>query len=138
MLDSAKNRYSDKTREKNFSDISKWEGSFMFVTEEMQFLKKILSTDIFESNIPNLYERLQQFLKNLQDFEKEKKELEIEVEKHKSDLSDQLELNEEQKISAIKESHAQLKKKIKAFRNKYSGLKLEIFNFTGNILKKSS
>lgn len=138
MLDSAKNRYSDKTREKNFSDISKWEGSFMFVTEEMQFLEKILSTDIFVSNIPNLYERLQQFLKNLQDFEKEKKELEKEVEKHKSDLSDQLELNEEQKISAIKESHAQLKKKIKAFRNKYSGLKLEIFNFTGNILKKSS
>lgn len=138
MLDSTENRYIDKTRDKNFSVISKWESSLMFVTEEMQFLEKILSTDIFEANIPNLYERLQQFLKNLQDFKKEEKELEKEVEKHKADLSEQLELNEEQKVSAIKESHAQLKKKIKTFRKKYSDLKLEIFNFTGNILKKSS
>jgi len=138
MLDSAKNRYRDKIRAKHLSDISKWENSFMFVTEEMQFLDKILSTDIFESNIPNLYERLQQFLKNLQDIKKEEKDLKIEVEKHKAKLSDQLELNEAQKFSAIKESHAQLKKKNKVFRKKYLDLKLEIFNFTGNILKKSS
>jgi len=46
-------------------------------------------------------------------------------------------LEEEQKDSLIKKTHIQLRKNINAFLKINSVLKLEIFNFTGNILKKS-
>jgi len=137
MLDSAKKGFSKKTREKYLSEISKWENSLMIVSEEIKFLSKLLSTGIFEPNIPNLYERLQQYSKKLQDLKNEEILLEKEIDKHKTDFAKELEKNEEQKDSLIKRTHIQLRKNITAFLNINSGLKLEIFNFTGNILKKS-
>lgn len=136
MLDSAKKEFSKKTREKYLFEISKWENSLMIVSEEIKFLYKLLSTGIFEPNIPNLYERLQQFSKNLQDLKNEKTLLEKEIEKHKTDFAQELEGNEAQKDSLIR-THFQLRKNIIAFSKKTSGLKLEIFNYTGNIFKKS-
>ncbi|MCJ7758049.1 MAG: hypothetical protein MUP24_07845 [Gillisia sp.] len=137
MLDSAKKEFSKKTREKYLSEISKWENSLMMVTEEIKFLGKLLSAGIFEPNIPNLYERLQQYSKKLQDLKNEEILLEKEIEKHKTDFAKELEENEEQKDPLIKGTHIQLKKNITEFLKNNSGLKLEIFNFTGNILKKS-
>jgi len=137
MLDSAKKEFSKKTREKYLSEISKWENSLMIVSEEIKFLGKLLSTGIFEPNIPNLYERLQQYSNKLQDLKNEEILLEKEIEKHKTGFAKELEENEEQKDSVIKRTHIQLRKNINAFLKNNSGLKLEIFNFTGNILKKS-
>jgi hypothetical protein len=107
------------------------------VSEEIKFLGKLLGTEIFEPNIPNLYERLQQYSKKLQDLKNEEILLEKEIEKHKTDFAKEMEENEEHKDSLIKRTHIQLKKNINAFLKNNSGLKLEIFNFTGNILKKS-
>lgn len=137
MLDSAKKEFSKKPREKYLSEISKWEDSLMFISEEMKFLGKLLSTGSFEPNIPNLYERLQQYSKKLQDLKNEEILLEKEIEKHKTDFDKELEENGEQKDSLIKRTHIQLRKNINAFSKKNSGLKLEIFNYTGNILKKN-
>ena len=137
MLDSAKKEFSKKTKEKYLSEISKWENSLMMVSEEIKFLGKLLSTGIFEPNIPNLYERLQQYSKKLQDLKNEEIVLEKEIEKHKTDFDRELKENGEQKGSLIKRTHIQLKKNINEFLKNNSGLKLEIFNFTGNILKKN-
>jgi hypothetical protein len=137
MLDSAKKEFSKKTRGKYLSEISKWGNSLMIVSEEIKFLGKLLSTGIFEPNIPNLYERLQQYSNKLQDLKNEEILLEKEIEKHKTGFAKELEENEEQKDSVIKRTHIQLRKNINAFLKNNSGLKLEIFNFTGNILKKS-
>lgn len=138
MYDSAKNLSREKTMEKNFSEISTWESSLIFLEEEIQFLLKLLITDIYESNIPNLYERLQEYSNKLQDFKKEETELKKELEKHKADLSGQLEEYEEQQDFLNKQSHVLLRKKLKAFSKRFSNLKLEIFNYAGNILKKRS
>jgi hypothetical protein len=137
MLDPVKKEFSKKTREKYLTEISKWENSLMMVSEEIKFLGRLLSTGIFEPNIPNLYERLQQYSKKLQDFKNEEFFLETEIEKHKTDFAKELNENEENKDSLIKRTHIQLKKNINAFLKNNSDLKLEIFNFTGNILKKS-
>jgi len=137
MLDSAQKEFSEKTKERYLSEISKWENSLMIVSEEIKFLSKLISTEIFEPNIPNLYERLQQYSKKLQDLKTEEILLEKEIEKHRTDFAKELEKNEEQKATLIKRTHIQLRKNINAFLKKNSGLKLEIFNFTGNILKKS-
>lgn len=136
MLDSAKKEFSKKPREKYLSEISKWENSLMIVSEEIKFLSKLLSTEIFEPNIPNLYERLQLYSIKLQDLKNEEILLEKEIEKHRTDFAKELEKNEEQKDTLIKRTHIQLRKNINTFFKKNSGLKLEIFNFTGNILKK--
>jgi len=135
MFDSAKKGISKKTRGKYISEISKWENSLMIVSEEIKFLGKLLSTGIFEPNIPNLYERLQQYSKKLQDLKNEEILLGKEIEKHKTDFA--IELEEEQKDSLLKKTQLQLRKNINAFLKINSGLKLEIFNFTGNILRKS-
>jgi len=138
MLDSAKKDFSEKTRRKYLSEILKWENSLVMVSEEIEFLSKLLSTGIFEPNIPDLYESLQQYSKKLQVFKNKKKLLEKEIEKHKTDFDMELGANGEQKTSLIKPTHIELRKNIKAFLKRNSGLKLEIFNFTGDILKKSS
>jgi len=136
MLDSAKKEFSEKTREKYFSAISKWENSLMIVSEEIKFLGKLLSTGVFEPNIPNLYERLQQYSKKLQDLNDEKTILEKEIKAHITYFSKQLGENAVQD-AVIKKTQLQLRKNINAFSKKHSELKLEIFNFTGNILRKS-
>jgi len=135
MFDSAKKGISKKTRGKYISEISKWENSLIIVSEEIKFLGKLLSPGIFEPNIPNLNERLQQYSKKLQDLKNEEILLGKEIEKHKTGFAKELE--EEQKDSLIKRTHIQLRKNINAFLKINSGLKLEIFHFTGNILKKS-
>jgi len=135
MLDSAKKGISKKTKGKYLSEISKWENSLMIVSEEIKFLSKLLGTEIFEPNIPNLYERLQEYSKKLQDLKNEEILLGKEIEKHKIYFAKELE--EEQKDLLIKRTQHQLRKDINAFLKINSGLKLEIFNFTGNILKKS-
>lgn len=137
MLDSAKKELSKKTREKYLFEISQWEDSLMFISEEMKFLKKLLSAEIFEPNIPNLFEKLQQFSKNLQDLKDEEMLLEKEIEKHKTDFAKELEGNEEHTYALIKSTQLQLRKNFKTFSKNYAGLKLILFNYTGNILKKS-
>ncbi len=138
MLDSVKKEFSEKTREKYLSEISKWQNSLVMVSKETKFLSKLLSTRIFESNIPNLEERLQQYSKKLQNFENGEKLMEKEIENHKTDLAKEFEENEEQNASLIKTTHIELRKNIKAFLKRNSGLKLEIFNFAGDNLKKRS
>lgn len=137
MLNSAKKEFSKKTREKYLFEISQWEDSLMFISEEIKFLEKLLSTDIFEPNIPNLYEKLQQYSKKLQELKSEEILLEKEIEKHKADFAKELKENEEHTYLLIKSTQQQLMKNMKTFLKKICGLKLEIFNFTGNILKKS-
>jgi len=137
MLDSAKKDFSKKTRERYLFEIAQWEDSLMFISEEIKFLRKLLSTEIFEPNIPNLYERLQQYSKKLQDLKIEQILLEKKIEKHKTDFIKELEKNEEQKTSLFKKTQFQLRKNFNEFLKKNSGLKLEIFNYTGNILKKT-
>ena len=137
MLDSAKKEYNQKPMGRYFSEISKWEISLIMVSEEINFLGKLLSTEIFEPNIPNLYERLQQYSTKLQELKNKKTILEKEIEKHKTYLAKGLKENEEQMDSLIQKTNIQLKKNIKAILKNNSELKLEIFNFTGNILKKS-
>jgi hypothetical protein len=136
MLDSAKKEFSKKSREKYLSEISKWEYSLMIVSEEIKFLGKLLSSEIFEPNIPNLYERLQQYSIKLEALKNEEILIEKEIEKHRTHFAKELEKNEEKNAALIKKTHIQLRKNINAFFKKNSGLKLEIFNFTGNILKK--
>jgi len=104
MLDSAKKDFSKKTRERYLFEIAQWEDSLMFISEEIKFLRKLLSTEIFEPNIPNLYERLQQYSKKLQDLKIEQILLEKKIEKHKTDFIKELEKNEEQKTSLFKKT----------------------------------
>jgi hypothetical protein len=137
MLDSAKKEYNQKPMGRYFSEISKWEISLIMVSEEINFLGNLLRTEIFEPNIPNLYERLQQYSTKLQDLKNKKTLLEKEIEKHKTCFAKGLMGNEEQMDSLIKKTNIQLKKNIKSILKNNSELKLEIFNYTGNILKKS-
>jgi len=137
MLDSPKKEFGKKTREKYLLEISEWEDSLMFISEEIKFLGKLLNAGIFEPNIPNLYERLQQYLKKLQGLKNQKILLEKEIERYKTDFDKELEEDEEHKYSLIKRTHLQLRKNMKEFSKNISSLKLEIFNYTGTILKKS-
>ncbi len=138
MLDFAKKDFSKKPREKYLSEISKWQNSLVLVSEETKFLAKLLNTGIFEPNIPNLEERLQQYSKKLQNFKNGEKLMEKEIENHKTDFAKEFEENGEQNASLIKTTHIELRKNIKAFLKRNSRLKLEIFNFAGDILKKNS
>jgi len=137
MLDSPKKEFGKKTREKYLLEISEWEDSLMFISEEIKFLGKLLNAGIFEPNIPNLYERLQQYLKKLQGLKNQKILLEKEIERYKTDFDKELGEDEEHKYSLIKRTHLQLRKNMKEFSKNISSLKLEIFNYTGTILKKS-
>jgi phosphoenolpyruvate synthase/pyruvate phosphate dikinase len=137
MLDSPKKEFGKKTREKYLLEISEWEDSLMFISEEIKFLGKLLNAGIFEPNIPNLYERLQQYLKKLQGLKNQKILLEKEIERYKTDFDKELGQDEEHKYSLIKRTHLQLRKNMKEFSKNISSLKLEIFNYTGTILKKS-
>lgn len=136
-MDSAKKELRSKIIEKYFFEISSWERSLIFLSEEIRFLNRLLSIKIYQPSIPDLKVRLQGFSRKLQDLENEEKIFEIEISKHKTDFLNGLEDNDELKNYVSKNRHIQLRKNINSLLRKNSLFKLEVFSFAGNLLKKS-
>lgn len=117
-------------------EIGGWEKSLFYITEEIRFLIKYISADIFEENQLNMFEKFQLFKINLEEIRSESVELSQEFHNHKNDINGMMECEDVSCEVFYHEEHLKLKLRFDEFIEKFQQLKYAIFSFTGEILKK--
>ncbi|UZH54700.1 hypothetical protein JRG66_12075 [Salinimicrobium tongyeongense] len=117
---------------------SRWKERLAFFKEEINFLNLYLSADIFQKNILNLYERLQLFYDELQNFKLECLDLTTRVHNHRYDIEGILECEDISCEVFYHEEHLKLKESVLNFARKFRKFKLEVYSYTGRLLRRTS
>lgn len=126
---------NEKGIEKLQEDTRGWEKSFQNYTGEILFLKKLPTSDVFENEIPGMYEKLHEFYEWLEDLKLEKIDLHEELHNHKNDLNGMLECEDINCESFYHSRHQDLADRIALLFKKFNELKLEIFSFCTPLLR---
>ncbi|WP_029038721.1 hypothetical protein [Salinimicrobium xinjiangense] len=139
------NRNTSKSFSANEKDIdrllkenSSWKNSLSFISEEIFFFTIFLTADIFRKNVLNLYEKLQIFYNDLQEYKKTNIELVREVHNHRYDIEGIRECEDISCEVFYHDEHIKLGQRIKMFNEKFEKFKLEMMAYTGNNLRKTS
>lgn len=129
---------NEKEIDRLLKENNSWKAVLTYISEEINFFILFLTADIFRKNILNLYEKLQHFYNELQEFKKENIELIREVHNHRYDIEGILECEDIGCEVFYHDEHIKLEKKIADFSEKFKKFKLEIYSYTGNNLRKTS
>ncbi len=116
--------------------IQHWKLDLQFIDDETAFINQLLNSDIFEPNLPNQFERIQDYLERLSKFEARKTRLRRVISKHENRLGSLLENDDEARKSNFFQGHEDLEMEVLNCSDDFKNLKAEIFNYIGGTLKK--
>src|SRR5690606_8927398 len=128
---------NEKNMEELKEDTNFWSETFHEQTEEIVFLKTLLTSNIFENSIPNLFEKLQEFFDELMECKETKINLEELVRNHKNDLNGMMECEDISCEAFYHSQHEKLHSRIDQHRIRFQGLKMRIFKFVTPLLKNN-
>ncbi|QED36563.1 hypothetical protein FK178_02015 [Antarcticibacterium arcticum] len=126
---------NEKNIDELHADTHYWDEKFHFHSEEVSFLKSLLTAPVFKGNIPNMYEKLQEFYNELIDLKEEKMELHEAMRNHKNDLNGMMECEDISCETFYHSQHQKLAYRIQEHLDKFKQLKLEIYRFSTPLLK---
>mgnify|MGYP003651906384 CR=1 FL=1 len=110
--------------------IQQWKLQFQLMDNEIDFMKKLLDSNAFRSNIPNLFERLQDSKARLEEVHARSEATRTRISMHENNLG-----AEDNAISAdMTKMSDDLQLEVEECMGNYHNLKSEIFNYTGSIL----
>lgn len=118
------------------ADILRWNRTFLELTEEISFFKTLLSSDVFENKMPNLYENLQEYYSHINNLKEEKIELQEAIHNHKNDLEGMMECEDVSCDTFYYTQHHNLMKRIEKHLTQFKDLKLNLLRFATPLLKK--
>lgn len=127
---------NEKNVEDLMADTSRWDKAFYEYTEEIIFYKTLVTSDVFENKMPNLYEKLQEYFTQITEMKEEKTELQEAIHNHKNDLAGMMECEDISCESFYHTQHHKLTKRIETHFSQFRDLKLNLIRFTTPILKK--
>lgn len=115
-----------------------WKDQLSYAAEEIHFLEKFLDADIFQKNILNLYEKLQLYATQLENFKSDNLELSMEVHNNRYDIEGMLECEDIGCEIFYHDEHLKLEQRVLNFLKNFSHFKLEVFSYSAGLLRKSS
>ncbi|WP_010228258.1 hypothetical protein [Gillisia marina] len=127
-----------KNVEELLEDTREWNKKLQISSEEINFLSQFLSADIFQKDLPNLYENLFTFSDRLTDLRTEKVELRQAVSNHKNDINGMLECEDISCESFYYTQHEKLEKRIETFLSNFNEFQTELFVFCTNKLRMTN
>jgi len=119
----------DKTTDELYYDTTKWIANLEFMNTELSFAKHLIKSFPFKNKMLNLFERVQLFIKNADNLQKEKDEILDSINKHKTELNGMIECNDLYCDSFYVEKHEKIAVAIFNFEQKYRAFKSEINNY---------
>lgn len=125
----------DKTIEELLYNTSLWTAEFAFVKIELAFIKKLIKAYPFTATIPNLYERLQLFALELDNLEKAKNNIAVNIEnfdKKLSETTETLALNFDHYALV---TYEKLAEEVFMYMIRYKNLKIQIFEYMNGLMK---
>ncbi|WP_085496983.1 hypothetical protein [Arenibacter troitsensis] len=114
--------------------IQQWKLRFQLMDDEIVFIKRLLDSNAFKPNIPNLFERLQDYKSRLQDIENRNAAVRSQISLHENSLGSDLDIADNSISAADVKKNDSLQLEVDECQGDYQNLKSEIFNYTGNIL----
>ncbi|WP_411030514.1 hypothetical protein [Spongiimicrobium sp. 3-5] len=117
-------------------ELQQWKSHLCLIDDEITFIDRLLNSYVFEPNTPNLFERLQEYQQRLTATKGKKAKVGGLLAKHQNDLGGILECSDNGCNLWYQKKHETLKTKVKKCLDDFQGLKSEIFNYAGGILKK--
>lgn len=140
MSRSATHKFSANEEEINrlLQENERWKKQLSYAAEEIHFLEKFLEADIFQKNILNLYEKLQDYAGQLENFRTDHLDLIKEVHNNHYDIEGMRECEDIGCEIFYHEEHLKLVNRIITFLDQFRKFKLDVFSFTSGLLKKSS
>ncbi len=127
---------NEKNVEDFMADISQWEKKFYQFSEEITFFKTLVTSDVFDNKMPNLYEKLQEYYNQIIDIKEEKTNLQEAIHNHKNDLAGMMECEDISCESFYHSQHHKLTGRIEKHFSKLRELKLNLIRFSTPLLKK--
>ncbi|WP_420601143.1 hypothetical protein [Flagellimonas sp.] len=127
-----KNSSTTSEREKLHWETLKWKSHLLLMDSELYFITQLLNSYAFEQHTPNLFERLTDYKSQIKKIEERKDKLKTRLVLHESthgDLDKPLEIT-------YKNEHVAIETEVMSCIEGFQNLKLEIFNYTGGILRK--
>tara|TARA_R110000796_G_scaffold37722_4_gene95247 strand:+ start:143150 stop:143563 length:414 start_codon:yes stop_codon:yes gene_type:complete len=118
-----------------YADCKYWISTFKFTEDEIVFITKLLESYVFEPNTPNLFERLQDYLKRIKQIEIENTRVKKRVIDHENKLGGMLECVNDACDLTFYNKHNLIKAEVNNCNEIFKVLKAEIFNYAGGILK---
>lgn len=124
----------DKTIEELLYNISLWTSEYAFVNLELDFIKRLIKAYPFSSTIPNLYERLQLFILELDNFEQAKNNILVEINNYDKKLL------ESEETKALDVGHLyileyeKLAEEVFMYMKHYKDLKIRIFEYINGLI----
>ena len=119
----------DKSIDELRYNVTRWLDEFDFVSFELPFLKRMVKAFPFKNIIPNLFEQIQLFTKELDEFTSQKNDILKKIELHNKQLDGMSECNELSCDHYFLLEHDHLAEVVHNFNSKYRALKIKIYNY---------
>ena len=113
-----------------------WKSMLLFIEDEMIFIDRLLNSYVFEPDTPNLFERLQDYLRRLKESKSKKSLVKHNISNHENHLGGILECKDAVCDEEYYRKHDKLGTEVMEFVSEFQDLKSEIFNYAGGILRK--
>ena len=110
-------------------DSSNWILDFNFMKNELFFLKTIIKSNGFKATIPNLFERLQLLLKDIDSLNEDGDLIKEKIEKYKYKVTETINSDVFSFSEEYFEGYQSLEKEIFKFNKKYKSFKTYLYEF---------
>lgn len=128
--------YSEKKLKKYQLELLHWKDQLTYNFDEISFLKLFLSAEIFKPGVPNLFENLKEYLDSVEDIKSQNLRFYELIEKNLKILKNAIENSQTPEENFISDFE-KLRNDIGKYFEKFYDLKLEIFHYTGKLLKQN-
>ena len=113
-----------------------WKNSMAGINEEIHFLNLYLRGDIFDDDRPELYEKLEKYMHELENLKAESIQLSREIHNHRYDIEGMMECEDISCEVFYHEEHIKLEKQMENLKEKLNFFRRDLFAYTGNALRK--
>lgn len=128
--------YSEKRLKKTQLELLHWKNLLIYNSDEISFLKLFLNAEIFKPGIPNLFENLKEYLNRIDDIKSQNSRFFNLIEKNLKIVNDAIE-NARVPNENFLSDFENLRNEIEKYFENFYDLKLEIFHYTGRLLKQN-
>lgn len=124
----------DKTIEELLYGISQWTSEYAFINIELAFIKRLIKAYPFSATIPNLYERLQLFILELENFEQAKNNILVKINDYVKKLSETEESKKLELDPLFLVDYEKLAEEVFMYMKRYKNLKIRIFEYLNGLI----
>jgi uncharacterized membrane protein YgaE (UPF0421/DUF939 family) len=124
----------DKTIEELLYNISLWTSEYAFINIELAFIKRLIKAYPYSATIPNLYERLQLFILELDNFEQAKNNILVKINDYEKKLIESDETKALDPDHLYLAAYEKLAEEVFMYLKHYKNLKIRIFEYINGLI----